>query len=33
MSEAAILEALEDLDAEARRRVLTYAIGRWPLDD
>lgn len=31
-SEAAIIEGLEDLPADARRRVLAYAIGRWPLD-
>jgi len=31
-SESAILEALDDLPADARRRLLTYAIGRWPID-
>lgn len=33
LGESAILQALEDLPDEARRRVLTYAIRRWPLDD
>ena len=28
-SEVGILQALEDLDGEARERVLEYAVSRW----